>query len=162
MNPLTTKVLERFNYEKLLTTMGVNPRCTKITLPEILEAGLEEPRIFEALPALLVYKPTAISKLDRDIKKNMAVAKMKENLFNEQKRPAHFFGIDARDCLKAALAYAGYLNAKKKRQKSLMLTLRLSYEDIQVLKDITLKLKTSGVSETIRLLAREKSGILAI
>ncbi|HBF12205.1 MAG TPA: hypothetical protein DDW49_02250 [Deltaproteobacteria bacterium] len=158
MNPTTQHVLERLNYEKVLLTSGVIPRRKRVTLDEIFNAALEEPRIYEVLPAILMYRPQVIHRQDRDRKKYPELAKAMKNFFNPEKLPQSFYGVDMQDCLKTALRYRQFLSENASKRKSRTLTLRLGIEDLERLKRLTQRLHTKGVSETIRLLAREKEG----
>ena|SRR3990167_5076695 len=155
MDPITQKVLQRLNYEKLLITTGLHPRRTRITLDEILHTAEYEPRVGEVLPGLIVFKPTAIARLNRDLPAYAKLKQLADNLFNEKQRPREFMGIPTTDCAKAALVFKNYREAKKAKQKSQTITLRLSARDYQQLTELSRKM-SQGYSETIRRLVEEK------
>lgn len=156
MDPITQKVLQRLNYEKLLVTTTLHPRRTRITLDEIFHAAGYEPRVAEVLPGLVVFKPTAIAKLNRDLPAHAKLKQVADHLFNEKQRPREFMGIPTVDCAKAALVFKNYREAKKAKQKSQTITLRLSPQDYQKLTELSRKMG-QGYSETIRRLVEDKS-----
>lgn len=156
MDPTTQKVLQRLNYEKFLYTTGVQPQRKRITLEEMFHAAKYEPRIAEILPGLLLFKPTAIAKLKRDIPHYAQLRQVTENLFNEKQRPREFMGIPTADCAKAALIFKNYLEAKKAKQKSRTITLRLSPTNYQKLTELSQKMG-QGYSEIVRKLIEEKN-----
>lgn len=158
MDPITQKVLQRLNYEKLLITTGLIPRRTRITLDEIFRAAEYEPRVGEVLPGLVVFKPTAIARLNRDLPSCAKLKQVADNLFNEKQRPHEFMGIPTTDCAKAALIFKNYREAKKTKQKSQTITLRLSPLDFQKLTELSQKMG-QGYSETIRRLVKEKNQV---
>lgn len=149
MDPITQQVLERFNYEKILYTTGLAPRRKRIYLADVFHAIPYETRIAQVLPGLLVFKPTAITNGRKDLVHYPQLQKMTQNLFNEAKRPREFMGIPTEECAKAALAFKNYLEAKKIKQKSRTITLRLSPMDYTKLTTLSKK-RGWGYSETIR------------
>lgn len=156
MRPVTEKVIQRLAHENLLIPKNIRPRRRQITLEDILEAGKEEPRIYEVLPAVLLYKPTMIKGLYKDLKRYPQIEDFAKHLFVNVKEKNNLFGIDKEECVKAALTFKQYLDRKRISQKSRTMTLRLAVEDIERLKKLTQIIKTRSVSETIRFLAREK------
>ncbi|MBX7149241.1 hypothetical protein K1X76_09140 [bacterium] len=142
MDPITQKVLERFCYEKLLMASGITPKRVRITLEDIFHATPYEPRIAQALPGLLLYKPSVVYKLKRDLPHHQKLVQLLAVLFDEKKRPKDFLGIPVADCVKAALIYKNFLKAKTQKQKSRTITLRLSPDDYNKL--TLLSKKTGG------------------
>lgn len=68
MTTVTQKVLERLIYEGLLMHNQLKGRRWRIRLEELLQAGQEEPRILELLPAIIMHRPTLIWRLKKDLK----------------------------------------------------------------------------------------------
>lgn len=68
MTTVTQKVLERLIYEGLLVHNQLKGRRWRIQLEDMLLAGKEEPRILELLPAIVLYRPTMIWRLKKDLK----------------------------------------------------------------------------------------------
>jgi len=157
MTPVTEKVLQRLNYETLLYSTQIRSQRKRITLPEILEAGKEEPRVYAVLPSIVLYNPNIIFKLKRDLKNHPKVQEFSENLFNEKYTKKKFFGIEMEKCQSLAKNYKQYLDLKKSQTKYITRTFRFSASDLEMLKDLTKKLETGGYTETIRMLLREKS-----
>ncbi len=149
MDPITEKVFQRFVYEKLLLVGGITPKRVRVTLEDIFHAAESEPRIFQALPGVLLYKPTIIHKLKRDLPRHEPLNAIAQNLFNEKLRPKEFKGIPLADCAKAALAFKAYLDNKKTKQKSRTITLRLSPDDYNQLADLSRR-RGKGYSDVIR------------
>lgn len=139
MKPVTEKVLARLTFERLLAVNPIHPRRTRITLDEVLEAGKEESHILQILPAILLYKPQII----RGVVKDKRVEKLKR-------------GAEEGEPRQIAETFKQFLDRKKTGQKSLTVTFRMAPEDIERLKRLTHELQTGSVSETIRLLARER------
>ncbi len=113
MDLTTQKVLERLNYEKILLSAGITPHRNKITLSDVMHSTQAEPRIYQILPALLTYKPQAIYRYERDLKKFPELENFTHSFFNEKNRPKFFYGIETQDCLKAAQIYKRFLDQKK-------------------------------------------------
>lgn len=149
MDPIIEKVFQRLAYEKLLLVSDITPKRVRVTLEDILCAGEEEPRILQALPAVILYKPTIIYRLNRDLPKYPELTALTQNLFNEKVRPREFKKIPTTDYAEAALTFKKYLDAKKIRQKSRTITLRLTPADYQELTDLSRK-KGKGYSDLIR------------
>lgn len=156
MKPITEKILERLNYEKLLVTPGLAARKVRITLPEMLEAAREEPRIYTTIPALLVFKPAVIYRGMRDMEKQGEILKFVQDLFQPNKRAEYFFGIDAQDCVNVAENYRRYLLHKKSKTKFKTFTFRLAEEEVDQLKKLSQKMGKRNLSDTLRTLVAEK------
>lgn len=156
MKPITQKILERLNYEKLLITPGLYPRKVRITLDEMLEAAEEEARIYTTIPALILFKPTAIYRLAKDLEKQPNVKDFMKNMFQAKLRPKKFLGIDAQDCVNVAENYRRYLLHKKLKTKFKTFTFRLAEEEVNQLKKLSVKIGKNNLSDTIRTLVAEK------
>lgn len=154
MKPVTERVLQRLGFERLLFLGGLRPKRLRITLPEIMEAGIEKPRIFIVLPAVLLHNPKIIYRLERDLPRYPELRRVRELLdLNE----GTFLGMEVRKCAQAAETYRRYLQYKKEGQKSLMMNLRLSPQDAENLRAVSHMLGVNNISETIRVLLREKA-----
>lgn len=156
MKPLTQRVLERLNYEKLLITPALQARKLRITLEEMLEAAREEPRIHAVIPALVLLKPAALYRLAKDLERHPEVRDFTEGLFQGKGRLKKFFGLEARDCEKAAENYRRFLLHKQSKTKFKTFTFRLADEDASRLKRVSEKMGKNNLSETIRSLVAEK------
>lgn len=154
MKLVTEKVLQRFGYERLFLISGLIPRRVRVTLPEIMEAGKEEQRIFATLPAVLLHNPKIIYHLDRDLPRFPALRRIGELL---GKKEGLFFGVPVKECVKAEETYRRHLQLKRGKQKSLMMNLRLSPQDAENLRAVSHMLGVNNISETIRVLLREKA-----
>jgi len=143
-------------YEKLLLANNIQALRKKITLEEFLEAAQEEPRIYSALGAILLYKPRIFHGLDKDLKKYPKIEGFIDNLFLETKDKKKLFGHERSFYQKSARTFKDYLDSQRLEKKSRSLLLRLSTEDLERLQNLTALLQTKSVSETIRSLAREK------
>lgn len=157
MNAKTEKIVQRLAYEGLLTSNAVLPRKRRITVQEALAAAKEEPRILEVLPAVLLYKPSILAGLEKDLKKDRKLARLVENLRLGTNPEMDFFGIPARDYLKAAEHFRRCLSEKKAAQKSMVLNLRVSPEELKKIKRLSEAMGGIGLSETIRTLIHEKA-----
>ncbi len=156
MKPVTQKILERLNYEKLLMTPGLHPRKLRITLEEMLEAAKEEARIYTTIPALILFKPTGIYRLVKDLEKQSKVREFVKNIFQPKLRPPKFFGIEAQDCVNAAENYQRFLLHKKSKTKFKTFTFRLAEDEITKLKKLSEKIGKHNLSDTLRTLVAEK------
>lgn len=156
MHPRTQKILSRLAYEKLLMTSDITPRRMKVTLEDALQAGAEEPCVFEVLPAALLHKPSIFNGIARDVAKYPDIQNISRNLFDPKLKLRFFHGVAIEDCRKAARAFSRFLDIKRRRHKFLTLNLRLSTEDRDRLLALSRDLGTKNVSETIRQLAKEK------
>ena len=155
MNAVTEKVLQRLNYERLLMTGGLSPKRTRISLPEVMQAAEEEPRIHEVLPAIVVHRPQIISRLEKEIQPYPELIRARQDFFFGRKRGA-FYGIEWTECVKAATTFKNYLNRKRAVQKSTMMTLRVSPADLEMLRRLKEKTGARSVSAAILQLARER------
>lgn len=155
MHPTTQKVLERLIYERLLISSDVSPRRSKIFLDDILFSAGEEPRIYSVLPAVILYKPSVISKLKKDLPRFPKIQKFCEELFAPG-HPKKFFSAPAEECQKNAVRFRDFLNHKKNQNKSTMRTFRFSKQDLELLETLSQRLHVGNLSETLRLLLREK------
>lgn len=156
MKPATQRVLERLNYEKLLMTPALHPRKLRINLEELLEAAQEEPRVYVAIPALILMKPGAIHRLNKDLVKYPEIKEFVADLFKDKKGPKKFFAVDAQDCRNAAENYRRYLNYKKSKTKFKTFTFRLAEDEVYQLKKVSEKIGKMNLSDTIRNLVAEK------
>lgn len=156
MKPITQKVLERLNYEKLLITPGLYPRKLRITLDEMLEAAHEEARIYTTIPALILFKPAAIYQLSKALEKQVEVREFVKNMFQAKLRPKKFFGIDAQDCVNVVENYRRFLLHKKFKTKFKTFTFRLAEDEVNQLKKLSEKIGKKNLSDTIRTLVAEK------
>lgn len=157
MKPSTEQVIQRLVYEGLLTSNYLAPRKRRLTLREALEAAQEEPRILEVLPAVLIHKPSILAELDKDLKKDRKMGRLVENLRLGKRPNLDFFGIPARDYLKTAEHFRRCLAEKKSAQKSLVLNLRISQDELQKLRSLSKARGNIGLSETVRSLIQEKT-----
>lgn len=155
MHPTTQKVLERFVYERLLISSNISPRRSKIFLDDILFAAGEEPRIYSVLPAALLYKPSVISKLKRDLPRFPKIQKFCETLFTSR-HSRKFFSASTEECQKSAVRFRDFLCHKRSQNKSNMRTFRFSSEDLELLKTLSQKLNIGNLSAILRLLLRER------
>lgn len=160
MRPVTEKVIQRLAYEKLLLASHVQPQRTLITLEDFLEAAKEDPRIYSALAAILIYKPKIFRGLEKDLKKHPEIKTFIAELFLESSAKKKLYGHNQAFYQKAARTYKDYLEAQKTGKKSRSLLLRVSEEDLERLQRLTRALGTRSVSETIRMLARDKEKAL--
>ena len=149
--------MQRLLYEGLLLSDQFLPRKTKIQLEEVLLAGREEPRVFEVLPAIILHKPGFLNGLKKDLKRHPEIRQFVQALEAGQTPRRQFFGLETADCLKAADHFQRRLRAKKIKQKSLVLNLRISLEDRKNLKALTDALNKRSFSETIRSLVSAKT-----
>ncbi|MDO8519670.1 MAG: hypothetical protein Q7T11_05865 [Deltaproteobacteria bacterium] len=154
MKPVTEKVLQRFGYERVLLLSGITHRRVRITLPEIMEAGVEKPRVFIVLPAVLLHKPGIIYRLERDLPRYPELRRVREIM---EKNEGTFLGMEIRKCAQAAQTYRRYLRHKRENQKSVTMNLRLSPEEAQMLQEVSQGLQIKNASETLRALVRLKA-----
>lgn len=153
--PSLEKVLQRLNFEKILLTPGITPRRTRVTLRDLIDAGKSERRIYEVVPAILLYKPQMILRLERDIRKFPELDKIPRD-FPRTKKRGLFFGVEWGACVKAAQTFKTYLDQRRARQKSTMMTLRLSPAELDMLRRLKQKLGARSVSEAMLQVARER------
>ena len=158
MKKTTEKVLQRLAYERLLLVHGIEPQRKKITLQDYLEAARDELRLYEVLPAILMYRPSIISQVNHDLKKFPDIKKFADELFDEKSRDTAFYGIPAKECRKAALTYHQYLQTRQKQNKYRLFNLRLGDEDWERLTSLTRTLGTQNHSKTIRQLIEKAKG----
>ncbi len=161
MRPVTEKVLQRLAYERLLLASHAQPQRSPITLEEFLEAAKEDPRIYSALAAILIYKPKIFRGLEKDLKRHPEIREFVAELFLDAGPRKKLFGHDKAFYQKAARTFKDYLDAQKAGKKTRSLLLRVSEEDLERLQKLTTALGTGSVSETIRALAREKENALS-
>lgn len=83
MTDVAQKVLERLIYEGLLAHNQLRGRRWRIQLKDMLQAGREEPRILELLPAIILHRPTLIWRLQKSLKEQTALMKLTQTLFTE-------------------------------------------------------------------------------
>ena len=154
MRQLTQRVLQRLNYEGLLETSHIEPQRLRITLKDIMEAGKDEPRIFEVLPALILHRPGAIWRLRKDLPLFPELQNVEKVL---QAGKGTFHGVEIRDCIKTEEFFSRYLRFKKKGQKSVTMNLRLAPDEARMLRQMSHGLRIDNASETIRTLLRQKA-----
>ena len=152
MRPITEKVLQRLVFEKLILATQITPIRKKITLEEFLQAAEEEPRIYSALTAILLYKPQIFKNLFGDLKKHPEISKFVDELFLEKNPHAKLFGHDKAFYQKSARTFREYLEKSKLSQntKDKVLSVRLYERDMDHLQKLTEKLGTRSYGETIR------------
>jgi predicted DNA binding CopG/RHH family protein len=158
---LVQKVIERLSYENLLMSHGIEARKRVITLKDILIAGKIEPRIMQVLPAILLYKPHILRGIEKDLKKNTAINENIDNIFNRKGSDDEFMGIDVNDCRRSAIAFHGYLESIRKKNRNKLFNLRLSSEDISQLEKVSQGLGIDNYSEVIRQLIHKSAESLA-
>ena len=154
MQSHTEKVLQRLVHEKLILATQIKPAAKKITLEEFLKAAEEEPRIYSALGAILLYRPKIFRNLDADLKRNPEIMRFVETLFLDKNPKAKLYGHDKAFYEKVARNYREFLQQKKSAQgrRTEVLSLRLTPEEIETLQAMTEKLKTRNLGDTIRTL----------
>lgn len=162
MKPNTHKVLQRLAYQHLLLVSGILPRRRRITLRELLEAGVEEPRVFQVLPAILLHNPKILYRITQDLPKHRSIKKILDCLNDPASSKAEFFGIPVRECRQTAQNYGVYLQSRRRGNRQRLFNLRLNEEDWRQLHQLSETLGTGNHSETIRSLIREKCLLTAL
>ena len=162
MRPITEKVLQRLSHEKLLLVSHTQAQRSVISLEDFLEAAKEEPRIYSALAAILLYKPKIFRGFEKSLRKYPEIKTFVDELFLESKPKKKMFDHDKAFYQKGARTFKAFLDSQKTGKKSRSLFLRVSEEDLERLQKLTEVLKTGSISETIRSLAREKEQKLSL
>lgn len=147
--PATEKVIERLVHEGALFHNRIQGRRRRITLAEAIEAGREEPRVFEIIPALLLVKPGIFSKLKRDLCKHCQLKKLVEN-FDTGKAPASWRGIPFTELKKQQKNLYRLWQSRHQKTKWRALYLRVSDEDVTRLEKLAARKGHYNKSETIR------------
>lgn len=112
MEKLTIKVLERLIYEGLLVHNQLKGRRWRIQLEDMLFAGKEEPRILELLPAIVLYRPTMIWRLKKDLKNQVPA------LFADD-APKEWMGIPIETLRKQAQLVQKIMIHRQSKQRSI-------------------------------------------
>ena len=155
MKPVVEKVLERLAYERLLLTSGLQPKKRQITLDDMLEAGNEEPRVYQVLPALLLYKPKIIKGVQKALAKQGNLLEKAQNIFKPDAPDKYFFGIPVADCRRVALAFQNYLRMMRQKSRHRLFNLRLNDEDWESLVRVARLRGTPNYSDIVRTLIHE-------
>jgi hypothetical protein len=160
MRQVTEKILQRLALEKLILASQITPMRKKISLKDFLEAAKEEPRIYSALAAILLYKPQIFQNVRSDLKNYPQIAKFVDELFLDKNPHSKLFGHDKAFYQKSARTFREFLERKGAGGKTLdrILTIRLSQKDLDRLKIMTQKMATRSYGDTIRSLLRRDDG----
>ncbi len=120
---------------------------TQFTLKDAFDCADEEPRILELLPGIILYQPTMIKNLRRDLALNVQIQKSIELMLEE--KLDFFFGIPAADCLKQARIIKKISEYKSCRDKTKNLNIRVSELDLVRLTGLA-RLQQKSKSDVIR------------
>ncbi len=150
MNAIVEKVLERLSYERLLLASQLTPKRRRITLEDIFKAGKTEPRVLQTLPAILLYKPSILRGLEKDLKVYPALTEFVETLFSAKPKQPSFLNVDIADCRKTAMAFRNYLKTVREKRRSRLFNFRLNEEDLAHLQLLSKKMGIENYSELIR------------
>lgn len=153
------RVLQRLVYERLIEEPDVIPKRMRVSLGDLLEVGEQDPRVLIVLPAILICKPKILYKLSRDLEKFSEIVEFTRALFSPY-APKKFHGIPVETFQKAARDYKTRLTQKKSKETSFVRTFRFTKNDIDLLEKLTEILGATGMSQTLRLLIREKAGVV--
>lgn len=155
------RVLQRLVYERLIEDPQVTPKRLRVSLEDVLKAGEQDSRVLIVLPAILMFKPKILHKLYKDLEKFPEIVEFTRALFSPYS-PKKFRGIPVEIFQKAARDYKTYLDQKKSKATSIVRTFRFTKNDIDLLEKLTEILGTTGMSQTLRLLIREKASVVGI
>jgi hypothetical protein len=150
----TERVLERLVYERVLLHNQLKGRRLRIRLPEVLEAGREEPRILEVLPAILKLRPQIVARAKKDLEAYPKLKKVVEYLW-DPKAPREWEGILLADLRKQALRLEQIWKHRQSKTRWRNINIRVSEEDLERLESLSQTLGPRSKSELIRqLIAR--------
>lgn len=150
------RVLERFVHEGLLLHNRIQGRRRRIRLEEVLEAGRQEPRLLELLPAILRLCPGMIARAGRNLKKYADLKELVENL-NSEKAPAQWQGIPVEVLRKHENRLRQFWLHKQSKNRWRNINIRVSEKDLEQLAKIALQWGEGNKSETIRRLIANAS-----
>lgn len=142
-------VLERFVYEGLLLHNRIQGQRRRIRLEEVLEAGRQEPRILELLPAVLRLRPSIIAHAKRDLKKFLELKKLAENLDSEN-APAQWHEIPIETFRMHENRLRQFWQHQRRKTRWKNINIRVSEKDLERLNQIALKQGHGNKSEAIR------------
>lgn len=124
MTTVTQKVLERLIYEGLLVHNQLKGRRWRIQLEDMLLAGKEEPRILELLPAIVLYRPTMIWRLKKDLKNQVPP------LFTDD-APKEWMGIPIETLRKQAQLVQKIMVHRQSKQHWRNINIRVTESDLE-------------------------------
>lgn len=124
MTTVTQKVLERLIYEGLLVHNQLKGRRWRIQLEDMLRAGKEEPRILELLPAIVLYRPTIIWRLKKDLKNQVPP------LFTDD-APQEWMGIPIETLHKQAQLIQKLMTHRQSKQHWRNINIRVTESDLE-------------------------------
>lgn len=156
--PLTdtlTRVLERFIYEGLLIHNRITGRRRRITLDDVLNAGNEEPRILEILPAILRLRPTIIHKSLYSLRHHPTLKRLIDHL-NLPEGKMSWQGIPEQTFRKQEGLLRQKLYADRQKTKSHLFNLRLSTADMEALDALSKRTGIRNKSDLIRSIIHNK------
>lgn len=154
MRTKTKKVLEHLAHQGALTT-NLKPKRHAITLPTVLQAGEEEPRILEVLPGLIALDKAGLVNLNRDLWNYPELQNAIKNL-HTKKLGLAFQGTPIEDIRKQYKILRKIYERKKKKEKSQNLNIRISQLELDKLQALARQQKVS-VSHFLRSLIHEAS-----
>jgi hypothetical protein len=159
MNDNTTKVLERLVYEKVLIHNQLSGRRWRITIENLIQAGDEEPRILEVLPALLAYRPQIIAGVKNDLKKHPILQQLAVQL-TAADAPKSWKNIPLAIFQKQARNLRQLWQHQKTKTKWRNINIRVSQENIEQLDRLAQRSGPRNKSTIIReLIARAAAQI---
>lgn len=153
---VTQKVIERFVYEGLLLHNQYIGRRWRITLGDVLEAGKAEPRVWELLPGIILYRPTLLFQLQRDLKHYTDLTKLIQN-FETLPTPFTWKQLPIGDLRKAAHQIMQKTSQQRKDQRLRNLNLRVSESDLAALDQLSQKMGMNKSEVVRKLIERAES-----
>lgn len=157
MRAETKKVLQHFVYQGALTA-DLKPKKHALTLPAVLRAGEEEPRILEVLPGLILLGKAGLYNLNRDLENIPDLEKLVKAL--EKNRSIYIYdfrGVPVGDIQKQYKILSKIYDRKEKQKKSRSLNIRISSLELEKLEALSKKRKLPA-SQVLRDLINENSG----
>lgn len=130
MTGVTQKALERLIYEGLLAHNQLKGRRWRIQLRDLLQAGREEPRIFELLPAILIHRPTLIWRLHKDLKEHATLMKFTQTLFTDD-APKTWMGIPIETLRKQTQLVQKLLSHRQSKHHWRNINIRVTESDLE-------------------------------
>ena len=145
----TQRVLERLIYEGILFHNQFQGRRWPLELKDYLEAGRQEPRILEVLPAILKLRPNIIRHWKRDLPKYSQLNTLVKQI-DQPGAPKLWKSIPIQN-FRQQLEHLNKLwefNKRKNRFRNL--NLRVSEEDLRKLEELSRRLGQPNKSEIVR------------
>jgi predicted DNA binding CopG/RHH family protein len=130
MTIATQKVLERLIYEGLLAHNQLKGRRWRMQLADMLQAGLEEPRILELLPAIIMHRPTLIWHLQRNMKAQPQLHQLITTLFTD-KAPTAWMEVPIEALRKQAQLVQKIMEHRQSKQHWRNINIRVTEADLE-------------------------------